>query len=81
MIIKEGDVKRIRCPDCKRVKNATLIHAKKGYTKRSHGLNITKVDTFTLQYSVEKHQRGTGPCIGSDKVESQQYDGKIDITF
>ena len=81
MIIKEGDVKRIRCPDCKRVKNATLLHAKKGHTKRSHGLNITKVDTFTLEYSIEKHQRGTRDCIGSNKVESQQYDGKIDITF
>jgi hypothetical protein len=81
MIIKEGDVKRIRCPDCKRVKNATLIHVKKGRTKRSHGLNITRVDTFTLQYILEKHQRGTLDCIGSNKVKSQQYDGEIDIVF
>ena len=81
MIIKEGDVKRIRCPDCKRVKNAILIHARKSHTKRSHGLNITRVDTFTLQYSMEKHQRGTKSCIGSGKIESQQHDGKINTTF
>ncbi len=81
MIIKEGDVKNIRCPDCKRMKNAILIHAKKGHVKRSHGLNGTRIDTFTLQYRIEKHQRGTKSCIGSDKIESKQYDGKIDIAF
>jgi len=81
MIIKKGQTKRIMCNVCKRVKTATLIHAKTSFTKRKHGLNITRVDTFTLQYKIETHQRGTKSCIGSEKIQSKTHDGVIDSTF
>jgi len=53
MKIKQNETKQIMCNVCKRVKNATLIHAKTSFTKRRRGLNITKVDTFTLQYRLD----------------------------
>jgi len=81
MIIKKGQTKQIMCNVCKRVKTATLIHAKTGFTKRRHGLNITKVDTFTLEYRIDTHQRGTKSCLGSDKIQSKTHDGVIDSTF
>lgn len=81
MIVKKGQTKRIMCNVCKREKTATLIHAKTGFTKRKHGLNVTKVDTFTLEYKIEKHQRGTKPCLGSDKIQSKTHDGIIDSIF
>jgi len=63
MIITKGQTKRMMCNVCKRVKTATLIHAKTGFTKRKHGLNIKRVDTFTLQYRIDTHQRGTKSCL------------------
>ena len=81
MIITKGQTKRMMCNVCKRVKTATLIHAKTGFTKRKHGLNIKRVDTFTLQYRIDTHQRGTKSCLGSDKIQSKTHDGVIDSTF
>ncbi len=81
MIIKKGQTKQIMCNVCKRVKTATLIHAKTGFTKRRHGLNITKVNTFTLEYRIDTHQRGTKSCLGSDKIQSKTHDDVIDFAF
>mgnify|MGYP000055977624 FL=1 len=81
MKIKQNETKQIMCNVCKRVKNATLIHAKTSFTKRRRGLNITKVDTFTLQYRLDPHQRGTKLCLGSDKIQSKTHDGVINSTF
>jgi hypothetical protein len=81
VIITKGQTKRMMCNVCKREKMATLIHAKKGFTKRKHGLNITRVDTFTLQYKMSTHQRGTKLCLGSDKIQSKTHDGVIDSIF
>jgi hypothetical protein len=81
MTIKKGQTKQMMCNVCKRVKTATLIHAKIGFTKRRHGLNITKVDTFTLEYRIDTHQRGTKSCLGSDKIQSKTHDGVIDSAF
>ena len=81
MIITKGQTKQIMCNMCKRVKTATLVHAKTSFTKRKHVLNITRVDTFTLQYRINTHQRGTKLCLGSDKIQSKTHDGVIDSTF
>ncbi len=81
MIIKKGQTKQIMCNVCKRVKTATLIHAKTGFTKRRHGINITKMDTFTLEYCIDTHQRGTKSCLGSDKIQSKTHDAVIDSAF
>ena len=81
MNIVKGQTKRIMCNVCKREKQATLIHAKMGFTKRKHGLIITRVDTFTLQYMMDTHQRGNKSCLGSDKIQSKTHDGVIDSTF
>jgi len=81
MIIKKGQTKQMRCNVCKRVKNATLIHTRIGYENRKHGLNITRVDTYTLEYRIENHQRGTKSCLGSDKIQFTKHDGVIDSVF
>jgi len=79
--ITKGQSKRMMCTVCKREKTAKLIHAKTGFTKRRHGLITTRVDTFTLQYKMDSHQRGTKSCLGSDKIQSKTHDGVIDSIF
>ena len=81
MNITKGQTKQIMCNVCKRVKTATLIHAKTGFTKRKHGLIVTRVDTFTLQYKIDTHQRGTKSCLGSEKIQSKTQDGVINSIF
>jgi len=81
MIIRKDQRKRIKCEVCKNVKNATLIHAKKSWRKTTDGRMISEVDTFILQYRIGKHQHGRRLCKGSDKVQSREYDGRINSGF
>ena len=81
MIIRKHQHKRIKCEVCKNVKNVTLIHAKKSWRKVWDGQMVSEVDTFILQYRIEKHQHGSRLCKGSDKVQSREHDGMINSSF
>ncbi len=82
MKFSNGQKMRFRCEDCNSVKNVKLIHAKKGFkkTRTANGVGV-EIDTFILQYRVGKHHHGTKQCTGSDKIQSKEYDGILDLTF
>lgn len=82
MKFSKGQKMRFRCEDCNSVKNVKLIHAKKSLKKTgSIEITVGKTDIFILEYKIGKHHHGTKQCIGSEKIQSKKYDGKIDSEF
>jgi len=82
MKFSKGQKMRFRCEDCNSVKSAKLIHATKSFRKTRSASGVgEEINTFILQYRVGKHHRGTKQCNGSDKIQSKEYDGMIDLTF
>ena len=77
MKIRKGQIKRIKCYNCKQVKNAKLIHVKRSYWTRGD----IEVNTFILQYRIGIHRIGKHRCIGSLKIDEREFEGLVRSTF